>query len=116
MPIGRHIHKKIGLSLSFCVKDILLERVPLIDIAVIVSGTNFAGLYEKPTDELVDEIMKNYYIPYWGRYSEGHCRFILRYLIHNHMLVQPRSRNPKLAPNIAKDIWLTYPTNEVTYR
>ncbi len=84
----------IGLSLSFCVKDILAERVSMDDVSYIITSV-------RPVNGL-EPTIKAYMRMYWEAYSEDKVRQILSKLDLRH----PRLENDYHYPNIANGHWV----------
>lgn len=96
----------IGLSLSHCVRDILLEKIKIEDISAIVSSTAF-------TD--VEQAMFHYYIFYWDDFQEETVLFTLKKL-------WPYVMQPRLTVGmyehrghfLSKGHWLNTETGELS--
>jgi hypothetical protein len=71
----------IGLSLSFCIGDILEGKVKPDEIIAIISSTNFSS---------PEEAIKNY-STYWNGYDEGEVKNILNTMWP--LVFQPRKAN-----------------------
>ncbi len=91
---------KIGLSLSFCIKDIIEGRVPLSDVLRIEAGTC-------ATPERWPELMDEYAKVYWTKDPERAKR-IATNLYRYGMIDQPRLRGEKPA-NISDGWWIDAP-------
>ena len=75
--------KIVGLSLSFCVKDIIDNKVAIDDVQFITSGTHATC----PEDW--DEIIAVYRKAYW--YTDpDRGEVVARYFIGNGLILQPR--------------------------
>lgn len=95
--MAQPIKKYVGLSLSFCVKDILAGLVPIEMVAKIVCGFHFeAG------DQLSERQIANYCETYWKKW-QGKARPLLKEL---KIEETPASRSH----NIAEGIW--WPAND----
>jgi hypothetical protein len=91
--------RNIGLSLSFCIKDMILGNDPLGQTLCIISGTNF-----QPTDELTwQEVAYDHYSKtIWKNLDKEDCM----YYLNNYPIVQPRSFGFD-PPSIAGGHWIT---------
>lgn len=79
-----HIKHLIGLSLSFCVSDILQKKVEVSDISAIVTSTAFPD---------AQSALIHYYAGYWEEYATvEECRVLLDSIWH--LVMQPRLSNP----------------------
>ncbi|MCK4540556.1 hypothetical protein KAU09_05420 [Candidatus Parcubacteria bacterium] len=88
---------KVGLSLSFCVGDILRGNVKEEEVKEIIAGTN-------ASPEKLEELLKDYKKIYWRKNpDEGEA--IARRLYEAGKIRQPRQEG-KVAHNIAKGHWL----------
>lgn len=96
----------IGLSLSFCVKDIVLGKVALADVEFIVAGT-CAGSAEE-----WQELLNQYSKTYWDDFPER-AREVALHLINDGRVIQPRLENGS-APRIGRGVWVENPL-EVEY-
>ena len=94
----------IGLSLSFCVYDILRNKVNIEDISAIVTSTAFNN---------VDEVMSMYYESLWYKYAPyEHVRAILIKIWP--IVFQPRLVNPESRGHyISKGCWVNIMTGEI---
>lgn len=90
--------KKVGLSLSLCVQDIVHGRLTLDDVALIVSGTSCQ------TDDDWANLVTQYRQTYWRRY-ESEASEALSALLSSGRIYQPRL-NGKDAPYIGSGQWL----------
>ena len=79
--------KFIGLSLSFCVKDILDGKKKLDDVLCIVSNTAFDPARE--TEKLLDVYCRTYW-----KEKRTEAREILSHLLVSRRLIQPRLIDP----------------------
>ena len=73
----------IGLSLSFCVRDIAEGKVNLSDVEVIMSGTKYES------DEQFESVIHRYRQVYWPR-NPDQCEAIARQLKAENKIEQPR--------------------------
>lgn len=77
------MNKVVGLSLSFCVKDIMDGKVHIDDVQFITTGT-----YATSSSDW-DEVINVYRKAYW--YSDpDHGEAIARRLINDGLILQPR--------------------------
>ena len=90
----------IGLSLSFCIMDILGGEVALEDVECIISGTRA----ETPEDW--NELIEGYRRFYWKKDPDEGER-ICRLLLAEHRIDQPRTRGYE-AHNIGGGHWVGY--------
>jgi|HubBroStandDraft_5_1064220.scaffolds.fasta_scaffold259211_3 hypothetical protein len=93
--------KKVGLSLSFCVRDIIEGKVSLDDVAFIYSGT------KAETAEHWDGLIYMYSLNYWSTNpSEGER--LARHFIDNGLIIQPRLEGKVLrwGPRRSRDNWI----------
>lgn len=74
-----NIKRYIGLSLSFCVKDILNGKINIDEVSAIVTSTAFKS---------VEECIKMYYMGYWEQYTKSQVREVLTNLWP--IIFQPR--------------------------
>ncbi len=88
---------KVGLSLSFCVGDILRGKIKEEEVKEIITGTN-------ASPEQWDELMKNYKESYW-RENPEEGEAIARRLLDAGKIRQPRQEG-KAAHNIAAGHWI----------
>ena len=56
-----NIRRYVGLSLSFCMQDILRNRVEVDKIAAIVTSTRFGS---------INEAFEQYFLVYWSEYAD----------------------------------------------
>ena len=96
----------IGLSLSFCVRDIASGKVKLKDIQVIITGT------KARTPEHWNDIITHYKEIYWRENPEL-CEQITRDLISRNMIDQPRLRG--MAPSLAAGIHWVNTSTEIEW-
>jgi hypothetical protein len=92
----------IGLSLSFCVRDIL-DGVVLIDtVHAIVSNTAFSP------EGFATEALESYYNPYWNKsHSPSHVLEVLEQL--KDRVVQPKHFLPDPGHTVCRGHWLVLP-------
>lgn len=74
---------KVGLSLSFCVRDIIEKRVALDEIKFISAGT------KAPTPEDWQEVLETYKRIYWHKDPEEAETYFWR-LLNTGRIIQPR--------------------------
>jgi len=92
---------KVGMSLSFCVSDIVKGKVSLDEIRFISTGTCVK------TSEQWDKIIASYQETYWRKFPQEGER-ITRLLIEQGKILQPRLEG--LLVNIAlivHDPWIS---------
>jgi hypothetical protein len=89
----------IGLSLSFCVADILAGKVPVERVRFIVSGT-------KITDTAVlEEVVSDYSKTHWQGFDPADVSRLVSDLWFNHKIIQPRLISEDMCPNISNGHW-----------
>lgn len=88
----------IGLSLSACLKDILLQKVALSQVEYLIVSTCYRN--EEKLNKIIDEYRK--YCPVWKEHSST----AIRELISSVKIVQPRLKNDQHFPNIALGHWV----------
>ena len=94
----------IGLSLSFCVKDIIEGRVKLSEVDCIVSGTSIGGPPE------MEEVIRSYQRSYW--YNKPHLAEAVAWqLYHTRRIHQPRLTKRE-APKVAFGHWIPLTVEE----
>lgn len=91
---------KRGLSLSFCVADIISGKVALDDVAEIVTSTAIRD------EEDFEEVMRVYSMLYW-RKDPVKAREIVHELWNEGLIVQPRLIDGSVN-NIANGWWEDY--------
>ena len=75
-----NVKRYIGLSLSFCVRDILAQKISIKEISCIVTSTRFTNL---------DDAVEYYYEPYWSKFgSKRDIKFVLNEI--KGLIMQPR--------------------------
>ena len=75
-----NVKRYIGLSLSFCVRDILAQKISVNEISCIVTSTRFENL---------DDAVEHYYAVYWSSFgNKRDIKFILNEL--KYLIIQPR--------------------------
>lgn len=102
-----NIRKYIGLSLSFCMREILLNKISIDEIAAIVASTRF---------ESWQEAYEHYFISYWSEYADDEtCKRILQEVWP--LVCQPRL-NFSFAEHrghmLSHGVWLNTFTGELT--
>jgi len=100
------MRKLIGLSVSFCILDIVEGRVNFDDVEFIIGGTNF---------RTVSAAVESYGQSCWRSNPTG-CQEVLEKLVKNRTAFQPRKYNLP-APSIANTRWIPaeytfYPVSE----
>jgi len=89
----------IGLSLSFCIKDICAGRIRLDDVEMIVSGT------KAETFEQWDELVEHYNKIYWREFQKE-ANAVLGFLLDNNKIIQSRIlTKDNIIPVIAYGRW-----------
>lgn len=94
----------IGLSLSFCIKDVLTGKMPVEAIDKIIAGTKYED------DAAFDGVLDAYAEVYWTRDPERGKR-IARNLHALGLIEQPRLTGDD-PPSIADGHWIPGPTEE----
>jgi hypothetical protein len=92
----------IGLSISFCIKEISAGQVALADVEKIVSGTSCHNA------DAWERLIKMYRESYW-RDNPDECERILRQLLAEDKIYQPRvngGRPPLLASDNGFTKWV----------
>lgn len=77
------MRKLIGMSLSFCVRDIVNQKVHLADVTAIVSST----MIERR--EHLDDVAAQYAVSVWAS-KPTECRDTALTIYESGMLIQPR--------------------------
>ena len=93
----------IGLSISFCIGDILRGVVAESDCHAIVAGTNCHSI------DQWNDLIEHYRTCYWSVDPNRGERILWR-LINAGRIIQPRQVKPNLDPdalNIASGHWVT---------
>jgi hypothetical protein len=85
----------VGLSLSFCVGDILRKKYLASEVDHIVSNTRFAS---------IKEAFDYYCESYWYDFSENDVLAVLMEIWPK--LIQPRLENPRYSHNVAQGHWI----------
>jgi hypothetical protein len=91
--------KYVGLSLSFCVRDIVLGYVPLNAVEKVIAGTaaeNESGW---------QHVLAVYSETYWSQYSEQ-AREVARNLINSQRIEQPRLTDPMWEQKLHRGHWV----------
>ena len=101
-----NIRRYIGLSLSFCMQDILRNRIYVDEISAIVTSTRFESL---------EEAFEHYFISYWSEYADDEkCKDVLKAVWS--LVCQPRL-NFNLTQHkghmISHGFWLDTYTGEI---
>ncbi len=96
----------IGLSVSFCVRDIASGKVSIDDVEKIIAGTCVS------TPEHWEEVIKSYMESYWsfgGQESTPEaCEQICRQLLAEGKIEQPRLADPPRCPSLAgRSAWVS---------
>jgi hypothetical protein len=74
---------KVGLSLSFCVRDIIEGNVSINDVAFIYSAT------KAETGEQWESVIDSYKRSYWYE-NPDEAERIARHFINENLVIQPR--------------------------
>ena len=87
----------IGLSLSYCISDIINERVDKNDVMFIIAGTRIM------CDHDLDSVLENYAKYNWQDNPEN-AKSLAREFYNRGMIIQPRVMdcNP---PHVAEGWW-----------
>jgi hypothetical protein len=95
---------KIGLSLSFCIHDLIAGRVREEDVSVIVTNTR------APDDTTWDRLMASYGRSYWRDNAQASID-LATLLRKEGRIVQPRTRDPSYAHRTpGADFWIEVPS------
>lgn len=89
----------VGLSLSYCVRDIADGLMPLERVALVVSATN------APTPARLKRVLDHYEETYWVE-NPKKAREIAERLMEEGKVLQPRAEG-KEGPNVARGHWVT---------
>lgn len=100
-------NKLIGLSLSMCVRNIILKKVKLCQVEKIICGTKI----NSPEDMV--EVLTLYSKSYW-RENVLEAIDIVDTLFHNGMIHQPKLEG-KDAPNLSGGHWIDDFGNRITF-
>ena len=92
------VMKIIGLSLSFCVRDLVENNQPTGEIVAIIAGTNFFSSNWK------EEAWEYYSKRYWANLNKEEVMNILS----TYPIIQPRTFGFS-APSIANGHWIVIP-------
>lgn len=90
----------VGLSLSFCIQDIINGRVDLRNVSHLVCGTRCE------TRAQFDNVLHSYARSYW-REKPTLATLLAIDLWNRGLLVQPRVSTPFGAPVLSRGVWLT---------
>jgi len=95
--------KYLGLSLSFCIKDILEKKVNIDDVECIVSATAFNSM---------EEAFKMYIDSYWSDYDNREVFITLSEIWPR--VFQPRTAGTdEYCHTIANGCWLNYSEGKI---
>lgn len=94
------VKKYVGLSISFCIRDIVNGVVSADQVNKIIAGTCASN------PEAWDKIIKTYKETYWKENPEE-CERVLRKFIKENKIEQPRL-NGSEGPDIFEGHWLLY--------
>ncbi len=90
----------IGLSVSFCIRDIVSGTVPLAKVQKIIGGTSIL------IEQGIDEFVKYYCQVYWHEYAEEAER-VFRQILAEGKIEQPRLLDKNHFPNISNGkLWV----------
>lgn len=90
----------IGLSVSFCIRDIVDGTIPLNSVEKIIGGI------VARTDREIDKLIEQYCNSYWSKYPEK-AENVFRQLLAEGKIKQPRLVNDRHFPNIGNHkIWV----------
>jgi len=102
-----NIRKFIGLSLSFCMQDILVNKVNIDEISAIVTSTAFDSW---------QAAFEHYFISYWSNYADDEtCKEILQKVWP--LVCQPRLNfdiQDHKGHMLTEGFWLNTFTGELT--
>jgi len=87
--------KLVGLSLSFCIRDILAGRVKAEDVECIITATACSNIYD---------IIDDYSQDYWAGYEKSDIINLLKQL--EDRIIQPRLYYPHFLICIPDGCWL----------
>lgn len=89
----------IGLSLSFCVRDIANGKVKLEDVEKIITGARYTTIRE------FEDILNQYLVIPWN--NDPRCIEVVCKLQFNNKIHQPRldKSNPRV-PNLRNGHWV----------
>lgn len=93
--------KFIGLSLSNCVRDILVGHIDIKNVAFIIAGTFIKD--RKSLNHVID----SYRMSYWQNFSTNDVLEVLETLFFSGRIIQPRAIDLNSA-NIAEGHWTKY--------
>jgi hypothetical protein len=89
---------KVGLSLSLCIRDMLLQETPISDVEYIICGTAMRD------EESFARVVNDYSRTYWRSSPSAGIR-IAKTLWKEGRLLQPRLRGAE-PPQSRNAIWL----------
>lgn len=95
---GHGVKKYIGLSVSFCIRDIVNGIVSADQVEKIIAGTC------APNPEVWDKVIKKYKETYWIK-NPKKCEKVLREFIKKNKIEQPRL-NGREGPDTFEGHWL----------
>jgi len=90
----------IGLSLSFCVADILSNRVSEAAVTKIVTNTKVAS------DGDWDRLIAQYQLSYWRNFNANDIRGLIARLRQQGKIEQPRLNDPEYQHSINNGCWI----------
>jgi len=89
--------KMIGLSVSFCIKDIVEGRMRIEDVQKIIGGITAR------TPECIEEVISQYKKSYWLEYPDK-AEAIFRRLLAERKIEQPRLVNDQHFPMLTNHV------------
>lgn len=92
----------IGLSLSFCVKDIMSGKVAEAEVTKIITNTAAA------TESDWEYLCARYRRIYWCRFDEAAVTELIQRLRAQDKIEQPRLLNPEYHHSIHAGIWIEH--------
>ena len=96
--------KYIGLSMSFCIRDILDGKVKIEDVVCIVANTAFSS---------IELLIENYSVDYWHAYAKDDIQALLEKLWPT--IYQPRMVYPDSMFSIAHGYWFDASKGELVW-
>lgn len=96
------MRKYIGLSLSFCMLDILEGRISIEEIAGIITSTKF---------DTLEQAVDMYQSTYWKKFSKEYCTETLESVWS--LIFQPRLNVLTSGHMVGHGFWLNTETGEL---
>jgi len=90
---------RVGLSLSICIPEIAEDKVPIEEVAVVLSGARFE--FRSDLEKRLEYIVNVY--PRWQKNPEG-CKAIALHLYDDGRLISVQSRGLPII-SIADGYW-----------